>query len=97
MIPPEVKICGITHAVRVCEDCFNADASHFGEIEYAKCEIRINRNMPEEMQMQTLIHEMLHGMLVMIGQSELSQDEQLVQSLAMAINQSFRIKEADNG
>ena len=93
MIPSKVKICGITHAVRLCEECFNADASHFGEIEYAKCEIRINKDMPEEMQMQTLVHEMLHGMLVMIGEVELSQDEKLVQSLAMAINQSFGLRE----
>ena len=51
--------------------------------------------MPEEMQMQmqTLIHEMLHGMLVLIGQNELAQDEQVVQSLSMAINQSFKLKE----
>lgn len=92
MIQKTVKICGIPHSVVLCEDNFNTDC-HFGQIEYAKCEIRINKDMPEEMQQQTLIHEMLHGMLVMIGQSELAQDEQLVQSLAMAINQSFKLKE----
>ena len=92
MIPSTVKICGIPHTVILCEDNFNTDC-HFGQIEYAKCEIRINKDMPEEMQIQTLTHEMVHGMLVMIGQSELSQDEQLVQSLAMAINQSFVLRE----
>ena len=76
----------------LCEDNFNTDC-HFGQIEYSKCEIRINKDMPEEMQMQTLVHEMLHGMLVLIGQNELSQDEQVVQSLSMAINQSFKLKE----
>lgn len=92
MIPSTVKICGIPHSVMLCEDNFNTDC-HFGQIEYSKCEIRINKDMPEEMQMQTLVHEMLHGMLVLIGQNELSQDEQVVQSLSMAINQSFKLKE----
>ena len=92
MIPTTVKICGIPHTVMLCEDNFNTDC-HFGQIEYSKCEIRINKDMPEEMQMQTLVHEMLHGMLVLIGQNELAQDEQVVQSLSMAINQSFKLKE----
>lgn len=92
MIPSTVKICGIPHSVILCEDNFNTDC-HFGQIEYSKCEIRINKDMPEAMQTQTLIHEMLHGMLVMIGQNELAQDEQVVQSLSMAINQSFKLKE----
>ena len=92
MIPSTVKICGIPHSVILCEDNFNTDC-HFGQIEYSKCEIRINKDMPEEMQMQTLVHEMLHGMLVLIGQNELAQDEQVVQSLSMAINQSFKLKE----
>ena len=53
--------------------------------------------MPEVMQRQSLCHEMLHGMLVMLGYNDLTQDEIFVQSLSMAINQSFRIREADDG
>ena len=42
--------------------------------------------------MQTLCHEIVHGMLVHLGFQEMSADEQFVQSLAMAINQSFDVK-----
>ena len=44
------------------------------------------------MKKQTLCHEIIHGIFVMIGCPEHAQNEQLVQSLAMAINQSFDVK-----
>lgn len=92
MIPEKVFICGIPHTVKLCEDNFNSD-THFGQINYAKCEIRINKDMPEEIQRQTLCHEILHGMLVLLGYNELTNDEQFVQAMSMGINQSFRIRE----
>lgn len=95
-VPEKVFICSIPHAVTLCEDSFNS-GTHFGQIEYAKCEIKINANMPEVMQRQTLCHEMLHGMLALLGYDDLTQDEIFVRSLSMAINQSFRIRETDDG
>jgi hypothetical protein len=96
MIPETVNICGIQHKIKLCDDNFNTDL-HFGQIDYAKCEIRVNKDMPEAMQKQTLCHEMLHGMLILLGYNEQGQDEQFVQALSMAINQSFKLKEADDG
>ena len=60
MIPHTVNICGVPHNVILCEDHFNVD-THFGQIQYKDCEIRINRDMPEPMQRLTLMHEMVHG------------------------------------
>lgn len=91
MIPEKVMICGIPHKVLLCEDNFTTD-SHFGQISYTQCEIRINKDMPEELQHQTLVHEMLHGIFVMIGRNDETMDEELVQSLANAIHQSFQIR-----
>ena len=91
MIPKTINICGVPHTVKLCEDSFALD-SHFGEINYTKAEIRINKDMPEVLQVQTLIHEWVHGMLVMIGRNEEAQDEQFVQCLSMAINQTFTVK-----
>lgn len=96
MIPETVNICGIQHKIKMCDDNFNTDL-HFGQINYAKCEIKINKDLPEAMKMQTLCHEMLHGMLILLGYNETGQDEQFVQALSMAINQSFKLKEADDG
>lgn len=91
MIPETINICGVPHTINLCEDVFDVDR-HFGQIDYAKAEIKINRDMPITMQMQALIHEWVHGALVMIGRNDETQDEQLVQGLAMAINQTFCLK-----
>lgn len=95
MIPDKVFICGIPYRVEFCHDNFDSDL-HFGMIDYSRALIKINCDASEELQMQTLFHEMLHGMLVMIGRSDESQDERLVQGLANAMYQSFCLKDFNN-
>ena len=91
----KVNICGIPHEIVECEDSFTADATHFGEIDYKACKIRINKDMAVDAIAETIIHEMVHGMLVHLGYTEQSDDETFVQGLANAIYQGFdiRIKE----
>ena len=91
-----VNICGIPHKIIECEDTFNTDAQHFGMIDYLKCEIKINKNLPAPLKAETICHEMVHGMLIHLGYTDLSDNEQLVQALAMAIHQGFRIQNYDN-
>lgn len=83
-----ISICGIPHTIEEKEDVFDMD-THFGMIDYAKCKIIINKALPKKLYEEALCHEVLHGMLVHIGRDDLSGDEQFVQSLANAINQSF--------
>ena len=92
MIPKIINVCGIPYRVRVCKDNFSLDC-HMGEITYATGEIRINQDMTEALQKAALIHEWLHGALVMLGFQEQSQDEQFVQAMAIAINQTFDFQE----
>ena len=86
-----VNICGIPHEVIECEDLFNVD-THFGQIEYANCVIKINKNLPKAMKTEALCHEIIHGILVHMGYEEKSCDEHFVQVLANAINQTFAVK-----
>ena len=88
----EVNICGIPHEVKYVDDIFNSDSFHFGQIEYGDAKISINNSLKPELKYETLCHEMLHGMLVHLGYSELSDNEQLVQALGNAIAQSFNIR-----
>ena len=90
----KVNICGIPHEVVMKEDAFNAGDTHMGEIEYCKQQIRINKDMPEEITKETICHEMVHGILVHIGRDGLAGDESFVQTFANAIYQGFEIKEA---
>ena len=89
----QVNICGIPHEVLYAEDAFNVDATHFGQIDYAKCQITVNSVMNQQMTNVTLWHEGLHGILLNLGFDELCHDEQFVQSLAMALNQFATIKD----
>lgn len=87
----KVNICGMPHTVIECEDNFDVDA-HFGQIDYKACEIRVNKDMSKEAKEETIIHEMVHGMLVHLGYTEQSDDETFVQGLANAIYQGFDIR-----
>ena len=86
-----INICGIPHRVVEREDSFDVDL-HFGQIDYKACEIRINKDMTDASKMETICHEMMHGILVHLGYNDLASNEQLVQALGNAIYQSFEIK-----
>lgn len=87
-----VKICGIPYEVVFCEDSFDKDL-HFGQIDFAKCIIKLNKDLTKETMKETLTHEILHGILVHLGYYDESQNEQFVQAVANAINQTFAIKQ----
>ena len=88
----KVEICGIPYLVVEKEDVFDATAAHYGQVDFLNCVITINKNMAPELKNQTVCHEMVHAILTNLGYSEQSDDEQFVQALASAINQSFVIK-----
>ena len=92
MIPTKVNICGIPYEIVLCGDEFAASETNLGQIVFADAKIRINKNAAEAVQEQTLVHEIVHGMLTNLGYAEDSGDEQFVQALAMAINQTFTIR-----
>ena len=53
-----------------------------GQIEYTEQTIKIDKNISEDMKRETLIHEILHGILEKLGYETLNQDEQKVHSIA---------------
>jgi Zn-dependent peptidase ImmA (M78 family) len=91
--PKNVNICGLLHEIIYEEDKFQIDDIKFGFIDYQNAKIYINSNVAEEVLVETLCHEIIHGILFHIGRQEMSDDEILVQALANAINQSFSVKE----
>lgn len=86
-----VNICGIPHKVIEMDDNFDMDL-HFGQIDYKKCEIRINKSLPVKAKYEALCHEMIHGIFVHLGYNDYSNNEQLVQAIGNAIFQSCDIK-----
>lgn len=90
----KVNICGVSHTVKECEDKFDIDA-HFGQIDFKKCEILVNKDLSEECKKEAICHEMVHGIFVHLGYNNFSNDEQLVQVIGNAIYQGFEIKEIE--
>ena len=90
-----VNICGIPHQI-IEKDYIEGNGCVLDEIEYRSCTISMRKDQTPEMYNQTLIHEIVHGILVMIGRNDLSEDETFVQTLALAINLTFEIKEENN-
>lgn len=90
-----VKICGIPHQI-IEKEYIEGNGRVCGEITYDECIIKMRAGMNPDYYNQTLIHEVVHGMLVMIGRNELSEDETFVQSLALAISQTFDLKVSDD-
>jgi len=87
----KVNVCGVPYKVIECDDSFDV-GTHFGQIDYADAIIKINRKLSKEMWNETLCHEMLHGMLVHLGYSDLTQDEKFVSSLGNAIYNAFDLR-----
>lgn len=87
----KVNICGIPHNVIELEDNFDAD-KHFGMIDYINTKITINKNLSPGLKKNVIMHEMLHGMLVHLGYTELSNDEVFVNSLTSALAIAFDLK-----
>lgn len=86
-----VNICGIPHKVIECEDNFSVNL-HFAQIDYKACEIRVNKDMTDANKIESICHEMVHGIFVHLGYNDYAQNEQLVQALGNAIYQGFEIK-----
>ena len=93
----EVKICGIPYKI-IEKECIESGNSGrcLGLITYDEGTIEIRKGQQPDYYNQTLIHEVVHGMLVMIGRNDLSEDETFVQTLALAISQTFDLKEIIN-
>ena len=87
----EVWICGIPYKI-VEKDTVDENGGCLGQILYRDCVIEIRKGLPKELYTQTLIHEIVHGMLSNIGKNDLAENEEFVQTLAMAINLTFNIK-----
>lgn len=89
-----VNICGLPHEVIEIEDSFNVDC-HMGMIDYKDLRIKINKDMPLIAKEETICHEMVHGILVHTGYTDMANDEQFVQAFGNAIWQGFYIKDIE--
>lgn len=84
----DINILGVIYTVEEV-DTVNKTDPRRGEINYLTNEIKIDKNMPESLKGQVLMHEILHATFDLIGLDKLAEDEKKVQSIATALHQIF--------
>jgi hypothetical protein len=81
-----VEICGIPHTIEevpVIDE--EREGVVQGEITYNEAKILVKKDLPYEIKQEVLMHEVIHGILYHIGESELCSDERFVQALTNGI------------
>ncbi|MGN2371816.1 hypothetical protein ACTFJW_17540 [Clostridium cagae] len=86
-IPSKVKIGGIPYKVIECSNPSEEDSNIDGRIIYHKQELRLKNDMAPEYKENIFIHEIIHGILELIG---VEQDENLVIRLSNSVHQVIK-------
>lgn len=63
-----------------------------GKIIYSEAKILLKKSLPKKLKKSVLYHEMVHGILMELGYSELSGDETFVQALSQELLRMFKLK-----
>lgn len=92
-IPSKVKIGGITFNTQIAESRAVENGFLFGEITYMDSKIYLNEKISPKVMQQTFLHEVIHGILRVMGRKDLNEDEYFVDGLSMNIYQVM----IDNG
>ena len=89
----KIRIMGIPFEIKEVDVIEGGEGGvSLGQITYSDCIIKLRRSLPADLKRITLLHEIIHGIFVTIGRNDLCDDETLVQSLAMAIDQTFDLE-----
>jgi hypothetical protein len=85
----QISILGIPFKIEEVE-VVNKYIPSNGEINYDECIIRIDKNLPVELKNRVLMHEIVHGMLNLLGYTDDAENELKVQSIATALHLLFK-------
>jgi hypothetical protein len=83
-----LKIGAILYGVEFVPDLSDDKGKIDGQISYGQAKIRISKSLNEQVQAQTLLHEIIHGIEEHSGRQELK--EPVINTLAYGIYQVLR-------
>lgn len=85
-IPKTLKIGNCTYRIEEHGDGNLLTETRFvGRIDYTNLVIAIGKDLPDERQADTLIHEAVHGILYELGRHSLNEDEAFVSTLSCLV------------
>ena len=88
-IPTTVKIGPVRYRVSRCK-LIGRNPRTWGAINYWKARIKIKKGISPQHQAVSLMHEIIHGALVHIGEDELGNNERFVETLSEALTDTLR-------
>lgn len=86
-----ITICGLPFDVSFVEEVEMGEPNTIGKIFTDRQLILIKKSLSTEQKAQTILHEVIHGILIGIGLNEFSDNENLVQGLAQALHQILKV------
>lgn len=87
-LPKSINILGLTYKVQTAS-LINENIDQEGECNYRRQEITIKENIPDDRALETLMHEIVHAILGGLRLEKENDDEMIVQSLAVGLNQAL--------
>ena len=85
----KVNILGTEFEV-IKDKSINNNDLQLGEIDYFKNTIRIRKDLEKQVAENTLVHEIVHGILFKLGYDNLNLDEGFITAMASGIYQVFK-------
>ena len=85
-----IKIGGVKH--EIIEDKMLYDNNAMGRWDEIKARIIIRQDMNKDLKKNVLWHEVVHGVLEAIGESELGRNEDFVDKLSKELNRVSKLK-----
>ena len=86
-MPARIKV---GHMVYKVEPCETMSGLLLGEIDYEKQTIQIKTSVASDIQRETLVHELIHSVLLHTGELDKNNDEPFVMRLAAALTTVIR-------
>ena len=84
-----INILGINYTIEYVE-CVDKNEAKFGMTDFFNCKILIDKNLTPEKKEQVLLHEIIHCICQELNLFELGEDENKVQSLAVALHLTLK-------
>ena len=84
-----VNILGLTYEI-IEVDVVNKSIPRSGEINFVEQVIKIDKTLKADRKQITLMHEIVHGIFEHLAFTDLIEDEQVVQGIAIALHQILK-------
>ena len=91
-IPVKFKLFHHIITVELKEKLYSHDAN-FGEANYIKKKITIDKDLDNDLREQTFLHELIHLILYFLTETELSGNEKLVNNISELLYQAIETME----